>query len=560
MNKYKYHLRLIFMALTVLGLQACYEDKGNYDYHEINELTFRGIESEYLLRTGETLTIHPEIEGTLDGGSGDYSYEWVRLGGSVVSSSGVTSSVNEIVLESTQYLEDYRVPLVAGTYNFYYRVTDNATGVKWSSQLFKVILTNIVEKGILMMYEAGSETKLAFLNYAASTKKFNLMNLMTDEMPELGKPIAVHTYTDNHSPYISCPTTMRYSILIHTETGAYNLSHIDFSYSYTPSYNIDRLIIGNKPADFSIKQIYSGNGKASSNQLALRNNNDDLLFYQTGPASTLLMLYDIPINRVLKPDPANPEEKILTRIPISDKLEVYSSGRVYFDTESRSFCYNAENVANMVYFEDSNDPEEPFKWNNTNSDLIYITSKSSIPTTPVTPGVFYALLKDITSGQLSLISFQHSSARKKLWKQSEINDATNIKSAVEYEMCHTNNSLNIPFFYYRTDKEIYLYDTSDKTHKKIYPLNGETLPANVKISMMKILYTGGVTAEFADHMAIFMYDETKPEASCGSLEVYSIADTAGTLTQAQSGLDNEKVDMKWSGLFGKIISADWKNK
>ena len=67
----------IFMAVVVSG---CFDDKGNYDYHEINELQVTGLPGEMQMkyRNVDTLRVTPGIEATADDGSmpDRYSFKW----------------------------------------------------------------------------------------------------------------------------------------------------------------------------------------------------------------------------------------------------------------------------------------------------------------------------------------------------------------------------------------------------------------------------------------------------------------------------------------------------
>lgn len=39
--------RLVYIIVFALGLTACYDDKGSYDYHDICEVNIEGVESVY---------------------------------------------------------------------------------------------------------------------------------------------------------------------------------------------------------------------------------------------------------------------------------------------------------------------------------------------------------------------------------------------------------------------------------------------------------------------------------------------------------------------------------
>ena len=56
---------LLFFALTWFTVLSCYDDKGNYDYKEVNELNISGIDDKvYYERIAfvDTLKLTPEIQ------------------------------------------------------------------------------------------------------------------------------------------------------------------------------------------------------------------------------------------------------------------------------------------------------------------------------------------------------------------------------------------------------------------------------------------------------------------------------------------------------------------
>ncbi|MFR7823919.1 MAG: PKD-like family lipoprotein [Odoribacter splanchnicus] len=62
MNKIYLFLCLLLSAL----LTACYEDKGNYDYHPVNEIQISNIGKEYIRERWQHLSIEPQLKFSLD--------------------------------------------------------------------------------------------------------------------------------------------------------------------------------------------------------------------------------------------------------------------------------------------------------------------------------------------------------------------------------------------------------------------------------------------------------------------------------------------------------------
>ena len=63
--------KLLIFAISLVALSACYDDKGNYDYHELEEVLIdtagTGMQAEYAIMRYDSLRIAPNIyfEGAL---------------------------------------------------------------------------------------------------------------------------------------------------------------------------------------------------------------------------------------------------------------------------------------------------------------------------------------------------------------------------------------------------------------------------------------------------------------------------------------------------------------
>ncbi|MEG2277990.1 MAG: PKD-like family lipoprotein, partial [Odoribacter sp.] len=67
----------LLSILFVAGIfSACYDDLGNYGYHEINEIEVDSIRSSYNCDTDDSLCIYPIIKGTEYSDTSRFSYEW----------------------------------------------------------------------------------------------------------------------------------------------------------------------------------------------------------------------------------------------------------------------------------------------------------------------------------------------------------------------------------------------------------------------------------------------------------------------------------------------------
>ena len=122
-------LFLVMLFITVV-LSACFDDKGNYDYHEINELHITGLPEELQVkyRNVDTLRATPVIEATADDGSmpDRYSFKWEAVS---ELKAGETQTTSYLIGEEENL--SYFVELPDGEYNVNCLVKDTITRVTW---------------------------------------------------------------------------------------------------------------------------------------------------------------------------------------------------------------------------------------------------------------------------------------------------------------------------------------------------------------------------------------------------------------------------------------------
>ena len=113
----------ILLGIMLLSIVSCYDDEGNYDYHDINEVTFGEINTMYnVLLNIDTLKI--DVGDFVEMSQGDltdtdrFEYLWVIFSPS-------DSHVKDTI--STDRVLSYPVTLAPGTYNLYLKIRDRVT-------------------------------------------------------------------------------------------------------------------------------------------------------------------------------------------------------------------------------------------------------------------------------------------------------------------------------------------------------------------------------------------------------------------------------------------------
>lgn len=525
MNKFNKYIYAFCFIFNILWIQSCYDDKGNYDYIEINDVQIATIgtyDTDYTFHRyiADTISIKPVLTSSLlsDFNEDNYKFEWVWLDARVNG-----DLVNQHVISTLKEWDKFVPPLPAGENQIYYRITEKKTGIQWISNIFKIYVNNDIGRGFFIMCDVDNETRIDFINQF--NNKFSLrtdiISASAPNMPALGKPSSVCCYKDGNSPKMSTPNG--YAVCVLTETGAYRLDPADFSYQEI--YDLNYMVIGNLPDDFKVQYLYAPN---AAGEAALMYNNKDIYMYEK--ALQIFWTFGAGINF------ANNK-----RFNASHIAAITQGGRIFYDIDSKSFVRNTGGSTVGSYFSTAN--ETHFKYNNTGLDLIFIHARRFEAPYENT---IYAVQKS-ADNKLLLVSFVLLTEQQRF--ADSLDGLPEITEAKEFAMDNLNSSTSL--LYYRTDKKIYAYHMGNKTVKSVYTASGSQL-----ISRIKFVLAGENDLDFGkDKLMVFTYDPSKPSDACGKLEVMSPQLPNGELVINK--YNNEP--MVWEGL-GKVVDADWKER
>ena len=140
-------------ALSLLACAACYDDEGNYDYHELEaveiDTTDAGILSEYSIMRYDNLHLSPKVyfEGREAKDTDPLSYQWTIFS----AMTGVGSNTVIDTLAHTRVL-DTTISRTGGKYYVQLVVTNNNDGIR---QFFRVpvSVSEVFDGGWMVFYE-----------------------------------------------------------------------------------------------------------------------------------------------------------------------------------------------------------------------------------------------------------------------------------------------------------------------------------------------------------------------------------------------------------------------
>ena len=367
--------RLVYIIVFALGLTACYDDKGSYDYHDICEVNIEGVESVYETVYRESvLEIDPTVTVT-EGNIGDttrFAYEW-----------RANVAYNSTELIGTERILNYRVELAPRDYTLYFRVTDRQTGVVTvATSTLKV--GTAYSKGILLIGEnTQGEADVQMLSMVKDTVLYKEL-LKNSGLPVLKNPVdIIHTGAAGNSNYIK--------LWVLTGSQAYSMDRKTFAGSESDVFG--KLLFMDRTFDTEfvpvdiiprVKDKAGKNGGSSYYRTVVCNNG--YIFN----ASTLLMggdYYNNPVNCL-----TSDQNTYYKAFPyLFYTLNSYSGGFLWFDVENRRFLTVKNSIAVSDLLEDQ--AGDPFPWNQgtTGRTLVYGENTLDVGSSN---GNSFAILKD----------------------------------------------------------------------------------------------------------------------------------------------------------------------
>lgn len=556
----KYTLSLIISLIVMSYMPSCIDDKGNYDYEKVSEITMvyppTLYDPPYEVEFNERLIIDPKIKISEGIGKDNYYYEWFLsddLEGKIeaqLSKSDTTSVLNIELPEKMR---------VSKTHIVVFRATNSITGLKYTKS-FQVIVKDQLQTGYLALSEKDTGIELDII---ASFKKdeveelrlhTNVLQTKNSTFPREGrKPIGIYMFDDIFAP---SPTDLdskriKYSVYLLTDKNTDRVKPEDYSFK-EGSYNISQLCY--IPAQYEP-------GQYIAKKMAFRNNenyyaymNGNWFYMSFRPYTIFFML------------PINMYKGQTTTYRTPPFIANVSNGAVIFNEEDNCFMIhkyrsmdllNTRNLFQTVRLADN--PEDAFQFNNPNYELVYLSNVYRInPDTKYTD--VFAIVKDRTTGNFELLTFSMTSSANivKNSKSRKIIPNSIHMPDVKYYSYHPTE----PILYMATEDRVYRILTTTSSID-VKDITSEVVPAGEKVSCIKNMYNYDRIESRRFLLAIATYKASGSLDTAGTIKMYEINKQNGDLALAKHPEEPAKngyqINMEWTGL-GKVVDISYKNK
>lgn len=472
--------KLIWMSVVaVLLWTSCYDDKGNYDYTEINQISAEHAffdSTVHLTSFKDTLRVSPEISGSLINDPDNYSYEWV------LSSSAVTGGVADTIYIGNTLNLEYPLSLSAGVYTVYLKTLDKTTGLTDISY-FTLRLTTDFSQGWLVLGEGDDGRSQLDMISTVGEDTLVLKNLLAQAEVDMGKPVGVFV-----PPYR--PVAALNQILLSTDNGTYRLNPSTMQ-PITASHLKWAFYDYNAAGDCIMADAMQVMGYIRCIIL------DGRLFYNTLMGSTGYYL-DLPTNHYQGKDEL---------FPIGDVIGTGEKERsqtvVVYNTEKG--CFASQSNAYAPYFRDLPDVTgDVFSWK-PGPDYKFVTTIN----TRFSNGFTYTILKN--GGDYYLYSYRISSYYGVI-KQTRVK----MDNLIDFDKAEFFGGSGMqPIIFYTVGNKLYGYNYAKKQCDLLRTFDG------LEITMLK----HDIVAEpYSDNFYIGLYDPNKPLSTGGSIQKFAVED------------------------------------
>jgi hypothetical protein len=503
--------------VLALATLSCSEDKGSYDYKEINEVVISGLNAEYIVvYQVDTLKISPRLHFSQDSTSEDrYEYVWEA------GSTKFTSVAPTAVIGRERNL-NYFVELEPGDYTLYLGVIDKETGVRWTStsRILLHVRTPLVRGFLLIGEDEEGYTDVNMIAMPQDTIVFKEL-LKNKGLPPLRNPQKI-SFTAEYST-----TTYDHFVELWVMTGDGSYYLDVNTLEGNPANHFQKMLftVFPFPADMKAAFLFAKRNEAMLLSRFMICDNGYLFRFSLSQGG-----YGDPLR--LGTDP----QTVFSVFPYAFTGlwgNEFSVGNMFYDMDNNRFVFN--NYSNTLY-ELVDTETDIFQWKQPPGRVI-VYGENSPNTGNAYQGSSYALMKD-ESGKYYIYRFAvgGANASANTTSPTKIGNFTiDLPRLPEAKVFAFSSTRTLMF--YAVEKTLYAYDYSAQV------LYQRELPD--EITMLEFdIYTNGVYRD--------LYVATYNPVTKGRLQKYVVGTDPNTLDL----IPDERCN--WDGLV-KIVDMEWRN-
>ncbi len=521
---------LLNWLMIGMVMAGCYDDKGNYSYKPVNDITIEGLPEELSLRANvDTIRVTPKIisalEGEIRGDNPDYSFMY-----RYIVENGTTEDVTQWTVLDSSFTKDLELfaNFLPRKYKCRFTVTDNRTGVQ-TSAFFKMNIGSVIREGWMILCDEGEEqrVRLDMIGILSESNQVVAYDLLKNSgLPQVKKASAIGFQ----------PTDLRGQpdfIWVLSQEGGFKLDAETFETG--EEYNV-RYEFGNIQANGCPQCI----AYTKKFRLAVDGINDGYYL----DLSNFGGIYEFPFN-TFTPE-SDPQFKLAPYILTDPEVENYYRGYsavVYDITNKRFLEWSEKNNMRCLPIANPEGSARKFDYV-TGKELVYMEI------TAYNGNTIYAVLKD-EQGRYSLNSFTMLTN----WgTRTDFRQRDSLAlEGIEQATCFAFHSTQ-PYMFYAVGNVIYEFNLDTKNCKSIATLEGANEQITLlKFNLFKFNYTDPKSREYMNQqyeLIVGSVDSDNKTVNNGVLRFYEVPALSKPL---------ELKGEPYTG-FGKIVDVVYRER
>lgn len=516
MKLYKY---IVLLGMPLLW--SCFEDKGNYDYHEMGDVVIDNIpEVIEVLSNADRIVVRPKVTSTIEGEikDGNPNYEFIYRFD--LKSGSLNQDKNEpwVLLNpnGSMYL-DTLATFPSNSYVGWFIVKDLRTQLE-TYKTFDVKITSPTFEGWMVLCNEGKDNRVRF--DMISRISADRITPVHDILADLGLPEGTNATQIGFLPTLYAGGD---AIYVFAETGSYIINNSTFETD--ESWNIKNLNFIIPPKDNPVVFTAVNTGSAINNDFWFCVTSEGDAYAKTEFASGAA--FELPINTPIRGE--KPTYKVAPFVAVSMARPGNGSTALFYDVDNERFVGWAyvENSDGRQILTPLEDPE--------NKLFSFIIGKKLVhmESTRFSGGLAYAVLQD-DGGNRCVCGINMGGDGFKQEAYYDDIQASEFKQATKFAF-HSQ----YPFMFYAVKNKVYLYDLGTNTN---YPLDDVKLGEQEEVTMLKFnLYQNPDLDKLSDnseeflakqyHLIVGSYDNGASGVNGGKVGFYKIDRSSHSVTK-----------------------------
>ncbi|WP_349113478.1 PKD-like family lipoprotein [Butyricimonas faecihominis] len=514
-------INTIVLFLFVSSLYACFDDKGNYDYQKVTEITIENIpEVIEVLGNSDHIIVKPKVISSLEGeileDNVNFKFEYkIEIKDGVTKSGQKWINLNPLGTLNLDTLATF----AADTYAGWFIVTDKRSGVQ-ASTIFDIKVSSPTYEGWMVLCNEGEQerVRMDMIAVISAERVIPAYDILTPlGLPELKYARGIGFYPN----LFSNPADVIY---VMSEEGTFKLDKETFKTNV--SWNINSVDFIISPVNENVVCYTSVNNETTSRALAcICVTNVGNAYAQVFGASGAAFEHAINTSE----RGSSPKYKVAPYIGVSMARPGNGSSALLYDEDNKRFVgwkYGNDDDITQTLTPVADTENSLFSFK-TGMELVYMES------TRYSGGLVYSILQD-AGGKRYIYGINMSNNGFVQEAKYEDLNAPDFDKATLFAF-HSQ----FPYMFYAVGNKVYLHNLGTNT---TYPVNNIALGENETVTMLKFnLYRQCSLKDLNNQSEEFMarqyelmvgsYNAATPDNNGGRLGFYPVDGVNNSVTK-----------------------------